>query len=256
MESLFFFPDRVKYDTPERTGLSFEQVYFKSADGTQLSGWFIPASGVPGPRSAKGTVVHMHGNAQNMSAQWQYAEWIPSCGYNLFVFDYRGYGRSHGTPDPKGVFEDGVAALDYLRARPDIDSDGLFVFGQSLGGMIAIAASGASPRGVRAVLAEAPFYSYTELADDRMPGEGPVIDDSCSASAFIAKLSPVPLLLIHGTSDNVVSYSHSLRLLAEAGEPKRLVTIEDGGHIDAMTERYGTVYRDMMIEFFDAARSR
>src|SRR4051812_22313310 len=97
----FYFPDRIKYDTPERARLAFEDVRFASADGTLLSGWFIPAIG-----EAKGTVVHMHGNAQNMTAHWGYAEWLPARGYNLFCFDYRGYGQSQGRPDPKGVFED------------------------------------------------------------------------------------------------------------------------------------------------------
>lgn len=193
----------------------------------------------------------MHGNAQNMTAQWPYIEWVPEHGYNVLVFDYRGYGQSHGKPDPKGVFEDAVAALDYVRSRPDIDPNKLFVFGQSLGGMIAIASVGASPKGVRAVLAEAPFHSYTALSDDRTPGEGLVVDECWSATTHVAKLSPIPLLLIHGTSDKIVPYSHSQMLLAEAREPKRLVTIEGGVHLDIMTDRYGTTYKDMMIDYFE-----
>ena len=214
----------------------------------------MPAIGFASPLDAKGTVVHMHGNAQNMSSQWQFVEWVPERGYNLFVFDYRGYGQSRGKPEPKGVFEDAVAALDYLRTRTDIDTGRLFVFGQSLGGMNAIAAAGASQQGVRAVLAEAPFYSYTALADDRTPGEGQLVEDTYCATTYVAKLSPIPLLLIHGTNDKVVPYSHSIMLLAEAGEPKQLVTIAGGEHIDAMTDRYDTKYQDMMIEFFDAAQ--
>lgn len=253
MYSAFYYPDRVKYDSPERADLAFETVYFNSADGTRLSGWFIPAEGVVSPMEAKGTVIHMHGNAQNMTAQWQFVEWVPERGYNVLVFDYRGYGQSRGKPEPKGVFEDAIAALDYLRARTDIDTNRLFVFGQSLGGMIAIASAGASPQGVRAVLAEAPFHSYSTLADDRTPGEGQLVDPAYCATTHVAKLSPIPLLLIHGTNDKVVPYSHSEMLLAEAGEPKRLETIANGDHIDAMTERHGTKYQEMMVEFFESA---
>lgn len=253
MHSTFYFPDRIKYDSPERAGLAFEPVLFNSADGTLLSGWFLPATGIASPLQAKGTVLHMHGNAQNMTAQWQYVQWVPARGYNVFVFDYRGYGQSHGKPEPKGVFEDAIAALDYLRARADIDTNKLFVFGQSLGGMIAIASVGASPAGVRAVLAEAPFHSYTQLADDRMPGEGPIVDETWSATSHVAKLAPIPLLLIHGTHDGVVPYGHSEMLLAEAREPKRLVTVEGGDHLDIMTDRYGTRYQDMMMDFFEQA---
>ncbi len=253
MYKLFYYPDRVKYDSPERARLTFENVYFKSADGTLLSGWFIPAAGVASPIEAKGTVIHMHGNAQNMTAHFGFVEWVPSRGYNLFVFDYRGYGQSRGAPEPKGVFEDAVAALDCLRTRSDIDTTRLFLFGQSLGGMIAIAAAGASPQGVRAVLAEAPFHSYSALADDQMPAQELVLDDTYCATTYVAKLSPIPLLLIHGTNDRVVPYTHSVMLLAEAKEPKQLVTITGGAHNDAMTDLHGTTYQDMMIEFFDAA---
>lgn len=251
MYSTFYFPDRRKYGSPEDVGLAFEPVFFNSADGTLLSGWFLPAHDVSSPQVAKGTVIHMHGNAQNMTSHWEFVHWVPERGYNLFVFDYRGYGQSHGTPEPRGVFEDAVAALDHVRSRTDIDTDKLFVFGQSLGGMIAIASAGASPKGVRAVLAEAPFHSYTTLADDRTPGEGPIMDESWSAATHVARLAPLPLLLIHGTNDKVVPYSHSEMLLAEAGEPKKLVTVEGGDHLDIMTERYGTKYRDMMVDFFE-----
>lgn len=239
----FYFPDRIKYDSPERLGLAYEDVRFASPDGTQLTGWFIPALG-----EVRGTVVHMHGNAQNMTAHWAYAEWLPQRGFNLFCFDYRGYGQSQGRPDPQGIFADGIAALDYLRSRDDTRK--LFVFGQSLGGMLAIAAAGASPERIQAVAAEAPAYSYSEWADDQMPELQLALDDSCCANTYIGKLSPIPLLLLHSPQDRVVPYSHSQRLFAEAGEPKRLITIAEGAHNDAMTERHGTQYQDLLVDFF------
>ena len=255
MYSMFYYPDREEYDSPERIGFTFEHVFFNSPDGTLLSGWFIPAVGVTSPREAKGTVIHLHGNAQNMTAHWSFAEFVPPRGYNLFTFDYRGFGDSAPVrPDPKGVFEDSVAALDYLRSRTDIDAEKLFVFGQSLGGMLAIAASGASPQGICAVLAEAPFHSYSATVKDKMPGSTLVLEDTYTATAFVAKIAPIPLLLIHGTRDVVVPYSHSVRLLAEAGDPKRLITIEGGDHVDAMVGRVrGQTYQDEMIRFFDRA---
>ncbi|MEA5098399.1 MAG: alpha/beta hydrolase [Burkholderiaceae bacterium] len=254
MYRFFYYPDREQYDTPHRAGLAYEPVYFNSPDGTRLSGWFIPAQGIEAPRDAKGTVIHLHGNAQNMTAHWSFAEWLPARGYNLFTFDYRGYGESEGQPEPQGIFEDAVAALDCLRSRTDIDTSKLFVFGQSLGGMIAIAASGASPQGIRAVVAEAPFHSYSAVANDKLSGAGLQLDDSYTATAFVAKIAPTPLLLIHGTRDAVVPYSHSVRLLAEAGEPKRLVTIGGGEHVDAMVEYIrGRKYQDLMADFFEAA---
>lgn len=253
MYSDFYFPDRINYDSPQRVDLAYEEVFFESADGTCLWGWFIPARGAQHPGKTKGTVIHMHGNAQNMTAHWQFAQWIPDREYNLFVFDYRGFGKSQGSPDPKGIFEDAIAALDYLRNRTDIPTGKLYIFGQSLGGMLAIAASAASPDGVCAVLAEAPAYSYAMWMNDRLAGQGNHLDDTYCAGPYVKTLSPIPLLLIHGTSDRVVPYSHSLRLFEEAHAPKKLVTIEQGEHVDAMTDRYDSRYQNMMMDFFEDA---
>ena len=254
VQSAFYHPDRVLYDSPARLGLEFEQVTFASKDGTRLVGWFIPARGYADPKRAKGTVVHFHGNAQNMSAHWQFVDWLPQRGFNLFVFDYRGYGGSQGSPEPKGVFEDSVAALDYVRARPDVDPQRLLVLGQSLGGSNAIAAVGSGDRaGVRAIAIESTFFSYSAIAAEKLIGAGSLVDDTYSADRFVAALAPMPLLLLHGTADVVIPYSHSERLFAKAAEPKRLVKIEGGAHTEAFTPRFGGVYRELLIDFFDAA---
>jgi len=254
VQGAFYHPDRVLYDTPARLGLEYEQVTFESKDGTRLVGWFIPARGYADPKRAKGTVVHFHGNAQNLSAHWQFVDWLPQRGFNLFVFDYRGYGASQGSPEPKGVFEDSLAALDYVRARPDVDPERLLVLGQSLGGTNAIAAVGSGNRaGVRAIAIESTFFSYSAIASDKLVGAGSLVDDTYSADRFVRALAPMPLLLLHGSADAVIPYSHSERLYAKAGEPKRLVRIEGGAHTEASTPRFGAVYREQLIDFFDAA---
>lgn len=255
MYDYFYYPDREEYDAPDNAGMAYEHVFFNSADSTSLSGWFIPALGVAQPREAKGTVVHLHGNAQNMTAHWRFAEFAARRGYNLFTFDYRGFGDSAPVkPEPKGVFEDSVAALDYLRTRTDIDVNKLCVFGQSLGGMLAIASVGASPKGVCALLAEAPFHSYDATIKDKMPHVAVDLDDTYTATAFVDKIAPIPLMFIHGTRDVVVPYSHSVRLFEEASEPKQFLTIEGGDHVDAMVMRVrGREYQDAMITFFDEA---
>lgn len=250
MYRAFYFPDRIPYDSPARAGLAYEETAFSSADGTRLWGWFIPAANGLSAKEAKGTVIHMHGNAQNLTAHWQFAEWLPQRGFNLFEFDYRGFGRSQGQPDPRGIFEDATSAITHVRSRPDIDPENLFIFGQSLGGMLAIASAAANPRGIRAVLAEAPAHSYSAWMNDNMPGMGDFLDDTYTASAYITRLAPIPLLLIHSRQDQVVPYSHSVRLLAEAGETAKLLTIDKGEHVDAMTTNHGSLYRDAMTDFF------
>jgi fermentation-respiration switch protein FrsA (DUF1100 family) len=256
--SAFYYPTREVYGNPGQRGITFEPVTFTSRDGTRLSGWFLPANdattGATDARKAKGTVIHFHGNAQNMTAHWEFAGWLPARGFNVFVFDYRGYGASEGRPTQRGLFEDSQAALDYVRTRPDVDVTRLLVFGQSLGGNQAIAAVGAGNRaGVRALAEESTFYSYSFIAGEKVPGGGVLIGNKYSASKYVAALPPIPLLMLHGTADPVVSYKNAVKLFSAAKEPKKLITIEGGGHIDAMTDLCGNVYRDALVRFFEEA---
>lgn len=256
VQSLLYHPDRILYDTPARAGLKYEQVVFPSRDGTRLVGWFIPATAYADSKNARGTVIHYHGNAQNLSAHWQFVEWLPRRGFNVFVFDYRGYGASDGSPEPQGVFEDSDSALNYLRSRKDIDPGKLLVFGQSLGGANAIAVVGSGNRtGVKAIAIEAAFVSYSSIASDKLSGAGVLMDDTYSPDRYVAKLAPLPFLLLHGTNDPVIPYAHAEKLFAKANEPKRLITVNGGGHTEALSSRFGTTYRDIVVEFFDSALS-
>ena len=127
---MFYYPDKQIYETPSQP---FEEIQFASADGTRLHGWWIPAT-IP----VKGTVVYLHGNAANITGHYCQIEWLPASGYNVFLFDYRGYGKSEGQPSRRGVYADCVAAMDYAAKR----ADRLFASGQSLGGANAMAVLG------------------------------------------------------------------------------------------------------------------
>lgn len=253
---MFYYPDQRVYDTPARHGLQYEEVTFPSRDGIRLSGWFIPAVG-----AAKGTVIHFHGNAQNMTSHFGFVSWLPAQGFNLFVFDYRGYGKSAGKPERQGIYEDSQAALDYIAKRPGIDHDRLLVLGQSLGGANAIVALGSSPRkGVRAVAIDSTFSSYRGIVRDkikempllsllRWPLSYLLIDDSLSPDRFVANLAPTPLLIIHGTADTVIPYHHGKRLFDLAAGPKQLWTVEGGEHTSAFLDPSGG-YRERLVAFF------
>lgn len=255
VQSMFYYPDRVHYETPEVLGLRYEPVQFQSADGTRLSGWFLPAAGRQDPKDAKGTVVHLHGNAQNMSSHWRFVARLPKQDFNVFVFDYRGYGGSEGQPEPRGVFEDSSAALTYVRSRADVDGERLLVFGQSLGGTNAIAVVGSGNRtGVKAVAIESTFYSYSSIANDKLTGAGLLVGNTYAASKYVGAIAPIPLLLLHGTADGVIPHAHSQRLLADAREPKRLVEVPGAGHLEPMSApRFGTTYQQLLVDFFNAA---
>jgi hypothetical protein len=259
VNQMFYYPDRNRYSTPADNGLRFEEVTFASQDGTKLSGWFIPAVG-----TAQGTVLHLHGNAENMTSHFGFVNWLPAAGFNLMVFDYRGYGQSAGRPQRAGVYADSCAALAYLSSRNDIDPARLLVFGQSLGAAQAIAVVGGGVRqGVRAVVAESSFYSYRSIVRDsigkiplfsffKTPLAHILINDDLSPVDYVGKIAPIPLLLIHGTKDEIIPFRHAELLLARAGEPKTLWRIEGGTHTAAFIDP-DSPYRHQLVEFFVAA---
>ncbi|WP_372807533.1 alpha/beta hydrolase [Pontiella sp.] len=234
LDSLFYQPDARNYASPAQNGSAYESIPFSSADGTQLTGWFIPAKG-----QALGTVVHFHGNAQNMSAHYSFVSWLPESGFNLFTFDYRGYGQSKGTPSRKGVYEDSLAALQYIKTRTDIDQTKIILFGQSIGGANALVVAGKNRiDGIVGIAADSSFASYKSVAVEHAGLLKPLafclIGNKLSPQKHIANIAPTPLLLIHGTQDRVASYKHAQSLLEKAGEPKQLWTIQGGGHTSAL----------------------
>ena len=133
---LFYFPTRDEPATPAEWGLKFESIHFKSADNTALHGWFIPAKG-KAAKSAKATVVFSHGNAGSIGHHLGFCAWLAEASYNVILYDYRGFGKSGGTPDRRGMIDDVKAAFAYARKRPDIDTSRLVSYGHSLGGAVA-----------------------------------------------------------------------------------------------------------------------
>jgi fermentation-respiration switch protein FrsA (DUF1100 family) len=259
VDRVFYYPTDQVYDTPSSCGLSYDEVVFASGDGTRLTGWFIPAVGEP-----VGTVVHFHGNAQNMTAHFSYVSWLPLRGFNLFMFDYRGYGSSGGKPAREGIFEDCIAALEYVNNRPDIDPERVVILGQSLGGAQAVAIMREDiARSVRALAVDSSFFSYRLIVQDkiaripvlsvlRRPLSRLIINDRLSPHLVVESISPVPILIIHGTDDRVVPYHHGRMLFERAGDPKELVTVVGGSHTDAFVRPEST-YRDILVRFYLSA---
>ncbi len=256
---MFYYPDRTVYDTPAAHGLRFEEASFSSRDGTGLCGWFIPAVGSP-----KGTVIHFHGNAENMTSHFAFVSWLPSAGFNLFVFDYRGYGKSAGRPNRRGLCDDSVAAINYVAARKDVAADRLLLLGQSLGGANAISAFVQSRcQGIRAVAVESAFASYRGIVREKI-GRIPLLSfvrtplayllssDDCSPLAAMAQIAPVPLLLIYGTDDPIVSFEQGRVLYEQARQPKLFWTLIRGGHTEAFTDA-ASPYRQKLVTFFEQA---
>jgi fermentation-respiration switch protein FrsA (DUF1100 family) len=238
---VFFQPHRARIITPEQLGLAHEEVRFRSADGVDLHGWFLPARGV-----AAGSVLFLHGNAENISTHILSVSWMPARGFNVFLFDYRGYGASEGQPTLSGVLDDIDAAMRTLLARPDIDKSRVIVFGQSLGGSLAAyyAAHCAFRDNMRALVIDSAFSSYAGIVREKLAANWLTwpfqwitslsVDERFSPLPAMKLISPIPLLVIQGDRDTIVPPHHAQRLYDAALEPKQLWIVEGAGHVQAM----------------------
>lgn len=238
-ERYFFYPDQQVYTTPQRQGLRCDDLTLPGPGGAQLHAWWLPADG-----PAHGTVLHVHGNAANISNHLPLVAWLPAAGFNVLTFDYQGYGASSGKPSLAGVVADTHAALAHLRHREDIDARRLVVLGQSLGGATALRAVAQNAAGVRLLVVDSAFSSYRGIAREALEHIGPIgwlgpllipalpatQDDPVSAAARLQ----VPLLVLHGSRDVVIPQHHGQALWAAAPEPKRWIPIEGGEHIDGL----------------------
>ena len=248
---LFYYPSARQYSTPSDLAVPVEEVEFKSADGTSLHGWLLRP---PGGREALGTVVHFHGNAQNLSSHVRFVDWLAERGYNVFVLDYRGYGRSGGSPKRAGVIADSRAALEYIRGRKDIDASRLLVLGQSLGGACALAALGeGSTEGVRAIAIDSAFLSYRQVANSVLGGTvltrplvALLISREHDPEDTIARLAGIPLLFIHGDRDGIVPLSNGQALFEAAPEPKKFLLVPGARHMHAIEGET----KDELVKFF------
>lgn len=237
---LIFQPLSDHLITPDRIGLAYRDVEFAAADGVRLHGWFLPASA---PR--EGSVLFLHGNAENISTHIASVAWLPGAGFDVLLFDYRGYGRSAGRPTLAGLHRDFAAALETLLAMPEVDAGRVVVLGQSLGGALAITALADSPlrQQVRGLVVEGAFTSYRTLAQEKLAAFWPTwplqwplsltIDDRYRPIDAIAELAPLPVLIIQGEDDLVVPPAHGKALFAAAGAPKQLWLLPGTGHIQA-----------------------
>ncbi len=250
---LFYFPTRDEPATPAMWGLKFENLTFESADGTPLHGWFIPAKNKPA-KSAKGTIVFSHGNAGSVGHHLGFCTWLAEAGYHVMMYDYRGFGKSGGAVDRRGMIDDVKAAFAHIRKRPDVDPNKLVSYGHSLGGAQSVTAIGESPvKGLRAIIIDGAFASYQAMA--RIIGGqlgASLITDELSPRDFVKKLTPIPLLVVHGTNDEVVPVSQGRQLYEAAGKPKTLFEVKSGRHGNALSKDDGK-YRKRMIEWLDKA---
>lgn len=239
--------------TPDKIGLVYEDIYFNSTDGVKLHGWWLPAKG-----KANGTILFLHGNAENISTHIASVHWLPAQQYNVFLPDYRGYGKSEGRPSLAGAQMDINSAMKYLLQRPDVDPERIVIFAQSLGGAMSIYNVAHSPykAKIKALITESAFSDFRGIVREKLgafwltwPLQWPLsltIDNDYRPLLVVNKISPIPLLIIHGDNDQVVSLSHGQALFDAAAQPREMWVVEGGGHIDAFRHKK---YQAQLLEY-------
>jgi uncharacterized protein len=236
MEDRFiFYPSATIEQTPRQVGLDFEDVSFSTRDGVRLNGWFIPH------REALSTWVWFHGNAGNISHRVENIKLLhDKVKVSIFIFDYRGYGRSEGRASEEGTYLDGEAAMDFVHKRLGGDPKKIILFGRSLG--TAVAAEMANRFESQGLILESPFVSIREMARVVFPflPIGPLLQTRYDVQEKIRKIR-TPLLVLHGDRDEVVPFTQGKMVFDAAPEPKRFFTIAGAGHNDTYLvggERY------------------
>lgn len=227
---LIFFPPRYPEGFPAQGKFpdDLEEVWISTEDGVRLNAWFRA-----NPASSK-VLLWLHGNATNIGRQMGEMEAYSRLGINILALDYRGYGKSEGSPNEIGVYRDAEAAYRYLTDQRRFLSQNIIVYGHSLGGAVAVDLASRHPCG--GLIVESSFTNTGEMA--RLMFHLPLIE-YLPRSKFdsLAKIARVhaPILVIHGTRDPTVPFAMGKKLFEAAPEPKWFLAVEDGEHNSIFT---------------------
>lgn len=233
--NLLFFPVKFHPTTPDAIGLLYKDIYIEAASGVVLHGWKLYAEG-----ERAGAILSFHGNGDNISTQLPATFWLPAKGYDVTVFDYRGYGKSQGEVDLDDIIGDMELMIAHaVKQLPEDEK--LIVMGHSLGASMAIyaVANSAWRDRIKVLVTVSAFSDYHDVAREVLSEswllwlfQWPLsltIDNSYRPLDFIAAISPIPILILHSKSDEIIDIAHAERLYERAKPPKSFQLIE-GGH--------------------------
>jgi fermentation-respiration switch protein FrsA (DUF1100 family) len=257
---VFYQPSAKHFLDPAQFKISYEDVWFKSQDGTKLHGWFFKAK----TSKPKGTIVQFHGNGENISTHFYSLIWLIDQGYNLFTFDYRGYAKSEGKPSQAGIYQDALAAFDKALEYHQQNGNGKFViYGQSTGGAISLRAipDWKHYDKITLIVMDSAFYSYQDIAFDKLsshwfllpfsPLAYVLVSDKYASDEVFNRITK-PVLVIVGMKDPVVPSKFGKRIYkGVASKEKWLWKLPEGAHINAFHHSEGMIYREKFVKFLD-----
>jgi fermentation-respiration switch protein FrsA (DUF1100 family) len=242
---LVYFPSKEIVCTPADIRLQYEDITMKTSDGLNLNAWFVPA------KSPTGTVLFCHGNGGNISYALDVAETLNKFNLNVLLFDYRGYGKSEGSPTENGTYADADTAYRWLIKDKNIPEDSIIVIGRSLGA--AIAANLAKNHNPRLLILESGFSSTADVAAKQYP-IFPVrlLCRYKYKTADYVKDIKCPLLVVHSPDDEIVHYSNGIKIFNSAKEPKEFLEIR-GSHNEGYSDS-GDTYTNGLKDFIGEVR--
>ena len=245
--AFLYFPSSHVAMTPRDVGLPFEEVTFTTEDNVDLHGWFVPAS-------SPMTLVWFHGNAGNIGHRVENLKLLhEQLGISIFLFDYRGYGKSQGSPSEEGLYRDADAALRYVMARPDVQLERLVYFGRSLGAAVAVdLATKHAPCGL---ILEGPFPSVPFMARHAYPfiPVWPFLHSQFNAETKLRNVSS-PLLVLYAERDGIVPLEGARRVLEAAAGPKTFHIVPGADHNNTFLVG-GKEYYEVLKRFMNGACS-
>jgi pimeloyl-ACP methyl ester carboxylesterase len=245
---LIYFPQRAHDVRPGDLGLAFEDLRLTTEDGVAIHAFYLPPPGEP-----RWTVLFAHGNAGNVSHRLDRALLLQArLGAAVLLFDYRGYGRSEGSPDEEGTYRDARAAHRWLVEEKRLPPERLVLFGESLGSAVALDLALSRP--CRALVLESPFASIPAMARAVYPflPLWPLVRTRYDNEAKARRLG-VPLLVLHGERDEVVPFAQGRRVFEAAPGEKRFFAIPRAGHNDTYVAG-GEAYWDAIRDFLGESR--
>jgi fermentation-respiration switch protein FrsA (DUF1100 family) len=222
-----FFPNKNLEYSPGLINLGFEDIYLQTLDNFKIHGWFIPN------KNAKYTLLFFHGNAGNIGHRLDKIKLLYDIGLNIFIIDYRGYGKSQGSPSEKGLYLDAKAARGYLVNNRNITPDNIILYGESLGAAVAVDL--ALQVKARALIIEEAFTNIADMAKRIYPFIPVFLISAKFDSLAKVRNINIPKLFIHSKDDEIVPLELGDKLYAAAKEPKRFAEIS-GSHNSAFLD--------------------
>ena len=231
-----------------------EDVQLAAADGVRLHGWFctpqVGRGGALEPVETKQTLLFLHGNAGNISHRYEIIEDFVKLPVNVLIIDYRGYGKSEGSPSEEGLYADAQAAWDYLTTVRGTPASQIVIFGESLGGAVAIDL--ATKTQACGLVVQSSFTSIADMVAELMPFVPRfVLRTKMDSLSKIGRVS-CPKLFIHSQADEIIPYKLGRRLFDAAHAPKQFYEVKGASH-NLTFDIGGAAYYEALRNFINSS---